>query len=99
MPASPLSVSEISARLARHLCLQEGRTLLHRFARILRLNDLKSLKPHVFKPQIFVPLFKNDDLLVRHGVAQENFSHIRSTANSIKTVCTVNAGHEKERNG
>src|SRR6266481_3353229 len=57
MRASPLSVSEISARLARHLCLQEGRTPRHRFSRILRLNDLKSPKrQHLLAPDLCASL-------------------------------------------
>jgi len=51
----------------------------------------------VLKPQIFVPLFKNNDRLVRHAVAQQSFSNARSAANRIKTVCPVNAAHAKER--
>src|SRR5882762_9990658 len=97
MRATPLSVSEISARLARNLCLREGRTPRHRFARLLPIKGLRSLSPNIFKPQILVPLFKNNNFLVRHPAAKESFSNVRSTANRIKTVCTVNAAAAKER--
>jgi hypothetical protein len=44
-----------------------------------------------------VSIFDGNDPLIGHRATEQSFSNIRSAANEIKTVCSVNAASAEQR--
>ena len=53
--------------------------------------------PKLFKTQVLVPLFKDNNLLIGYSAAEESFLNVGPTANRLETICAVNTVRAKSR--